>query len=76
MSSHTQSIQSLMQELSRLPGIGAPLDATAEMVNVDGRWYGKQMMEKLKEKAAAAATDTVAAPAPSAPAAPQAAPKG
>jgi hypothetical protein len=56
--------------------LGAPLDATAEMVNVDGRWYGKQMMEKLKEKAAAAATDTVAAPAPSAPAAPQAAPKG
>ncbi|WP_395679710.1 hypothetical protein [Dokdonella sp.] len=59
--------------------LGAPLDATAEMVNVDGRWYGKQMMEKLKEKAAAAAaSDAVTAPAPAAPApaAAQAPPKG
>jgi hypothetical protein len=32
--------------------LGAPLTATTEMVNVDGRWYGKQTIEKLKEKAA------------------------
>lgn len=54
--------------------LGAPLDATADMVNVDGRWYGKQMMEKLKEKAAAQATEAVAAPAPAA--AQEAPPKG
>jgi hypothetical protein len=56
--------------------LGAPLDATAEMVNVDGRWYGKQMMEKLKEKAAAAsAGEAVIAPPPPA-AAPETPPKG
>jgi len=59
--------------------LGAPLDATAEMVNVDGRWYGKQMMEKLKEKAAAASAGEAAiapAPAAAAPAAPEVPPKG
>jgi hypothetical protein len=39
-----------------------PLSTETEMVNVDGRWYGKQAIEKLKEKsaepAAAPAADT------------------
>ena len=43
--------------------LGAPLTATTEMVNVDGRWYGKQTIEKLKEKAA----EQSAAPAAAAP---------
>jgi len=30
--------------------LGAPLTATTEMVNVDGRWYGKDTIEKLKEQ--------------------------
>jgi hypothetical protein len=30
--------------------LGAPLTATTEMVNVDGRWYGKDTIEKLKEE--------------------------
>ena len=51
--------------------LGTPLEATTEMVNVDGRWYGKQTIEKLKEKAAQdaapAATDAPAA-APAEPA--------
>jgi hypothetical protein len=42
------------------------------MVNLDGRWYGKQTIAKLKEKAAdqsgtpavAPAADAAAAPAP------------
>jgi hypothetical protein len=29
--------------------LGTPLTANAEMVNVDGRWYGKDTIEKLKE---------------------------
>lgn len=46
--------------------LGAPLTATTEMVNVDGRWYGKQTIEKLKEKAAEQATTAPAATAPQA----------
>jgi hypothetical protein len=50
--------------------LGAPLNATTEMVNLDGRWYGKQTIAKLKEKAAegtpavAPAADAPAAAAP------------
>lgn len=42
--------------------LGAPLTATTEMVNVDGRWYGKQTIDKLKEKAADQGAATPAAP--------------
>ncbi len=48
----------------------APLSAETEMVNLDGRWYGKQAIEKLKEKtaaetaAAAPASEPASAPAP------------
>jgi hypothetical protein len=52
--------------------LGAPLTATTEMVNVDGRWYGKQTIEKLKEKAAEQPTATPAASAPESQAAPAA----
>ncbi|HEY6941268.1 hypothetical protein [Dokdonella sp.] len=50
--------------------LGAPLTATTEMVNVDGRWYGKQTIEKLKENAAEQATTTPAVTAPESQAAP------
>ena len=30
--------------------LGTPLTATTQMVNVDGRWYGKDTIEKLKEQ--------------------------
>ena len=39
--------------------LGTPLEATTEMVNVDGRWYGKQTIEKLKEKAIASIVTNV-----------------
>ena len=39
----------------------APLSVETEMVNVDGRWYGKHAIEKLAEKTA---EDTAAAPKP------------
>ncbi|HEU4662967.1 MAG TPA: hypothetical protein VFS55_02930 [Dokdonella sp.] len=52
--------------------LGAPLTATTEMVNVDGRWYGKQTIEKLKEHAAEQATSTPAVTAPESQAAPSA----
>lgn len=45
--------------------LGTPLTANAEMVNIDGRWYGKQTIEKLKEQQqqdAAAKTDVTAPP--------------
>lgn len=48
----------------------APLSAETDMVNLDGRWYGKKAIEKLSEKSAEEAK--VAAPA--AAAAPTAAP--
>ncbi len=44
--------------------LGTPLTGETDMVNVDGRWYGKETIDKLNEKAAAPATE--AAPAPSA----------
>jgi hypothetical protein len=48
---------------------GTPLSANAEMVNIDGHWYGKQTIEKLKEQQqdAAAQTDVTAPPATDAP---------
>lgn len=52
--------------------LGAPLTATTEMVNVDGRWYGKQTIDKLKEKTAEQAAEQSAMPAVTAPAAPAA----
>ena len=39
----------------------APLSVETEMVNVDGRWYGKHAIEKLAEKTA---EDTATAPKP------------
>lgn len=47
--------------------LGTPLVSTAQMVNVDGRWYGKDTIEKMKEQADKAAQGDVAAPAPEAP---------
>ncbi len=41
-----------------------PLSMEAEMVNVDGRWYGKEAIDKLNEAKAAAAADTAAVTAP------------
>jgi hypothetical protein len=49
----------------------APLTAETDMVNVDGRWYGKKAIEKLNEKSAAdakAAVSATPAPAPAGPA--------
>jgi hypothetical protein len=42
--------------------LGTPLSGETEMVNVDGRWYGKDTIDKLKEKAAADAAGSSAAP--------------
>jgi len=54
---------------------GAPLDVETEMVSLDGRWYGKQTIEKLAERkaedAAAAPSAPAAAPAPATAPAPQ-----
>lgn len=44
----------------------APMSTETEMVNLDGRWYGKHAIEKLNEKTAA---ETAAAAPASAPAA-------
>lgn len=44
--------------------LGSPLTATTEMVNVDGRWYGKDTIEKLKEQQQAAPANPVPAEAP------------
>jgi hypothetical protein len=49
--------------------LGAPLSAEGEMINVDGRWYGKEAIEKLRE------TDAEQT-APAAPAAPETAAGG
>ena len=46
-----------------------PLSAESDLVKVDGRWYGKDMLEQLKKKEAENAAPAAAAPAP-APAAP------
>jgi hypothetical protein len=51
----------------------APLTAETEMVNLDGRWYGKHAIEKLNEKNAAEVPAVVSPPA-GAPATDQAAP--
>lgn len=37
--------------------LGTPLEATTEMVHVDGRWYGKDTLEKIKERKAEKAAD-------------------
>jgi hypothetical protein len=50
--------------------LGTPLTATTEMVNVDGRWYGKDTIQKLKEQQQQAAT-TTAAPTEAPPASPE-----
>jgi len=50
--------------------LGTPLSANAEMINVDGHWYGKQTIEKLKEQQQpqiAAPADASAPPPPSEP---------
>ncbi len=51
--------------------LGTPLTMETEMVNVDGRWYGKEAIDKLKANAAgqaaaatAATPDSRTAPAP------------
>lgn len=44
--------------------LGAPLETTTEMIRIDGRWYGKDTIEKIKEqKADKAAIGTQVAPA-------------
>jgi hypothetical protein len=49
--------------------LGSPLTATSQMVNVDGRWYGKDTIEKIKERQQeTAAPSDAAAPAPETPA--------
>ena len=42
--------------------LGTPLSARRQMVNVDGRWYGKDTIEKIKEhqQEATAKTDAAA----------------
>ena len=32
--------------------LGAPLESTTEMIRIDGRWYGKDTIEKIKERKA------------------------
>jgi hypothetical protein len=45
--------------------LGTPLTANAEMVNVDGHWYGKHTIEKLQEQQQEAAAKVAPAePAP------------
>ncbi|MEO5626142.1 MAG: hypothetical protein ABIQ70_09070, partial [Dokdonella sp.] len=46
----------------------APLSVETEMVNLDGRWYGKHAIEKLNEKNAAEVPAVVAPPAAEQPA--------
>ena len=46
---------------------GTPLVSTAQMVNLDGRWYGKDTIDKMKEAADNATKSDVTAPAPEAP---------
>lgn len=51
--------------------LGTPLTTTTEMVNIDGRWYGKDTIERVRERkqeaAAATAGDKTDAPPPDAP---------
>jgi len=46
--------------------LNSPLSAETDMIKVDGRWYGKETIEKLKQREAEAAAPA----APNAPAAP------
>jgi hypothetical protein len=48
----------------------APLSAETDMVNLDGRWYGKHAIEKLNEKTAAETAAAAPAAAPAAEPAP------
>ncbi len=43
--------------------LGTPLTGETEMVNVDGRWYGKDTIDKLNDKAVAEAAPAASAPA-------------
>ncbi|MEZ5462668.1 hypothetical protein [Dokdonella sp.] len=40
--------------------MGTPLETTTEMVLIDGRWYGKDTIEKIRERKASQATDGAA----------------
>jgi len=44
--------------------LGTPLAAETEMVNIDGRWYGKQTIEKMREHQQDDAPAKTDAPAP------------
>ncbi|HEV7489680.1 MAG TPA: hypothetical protein VGO25_02670 [Rhodanobacteraceae bacterium] len=50
--------------------LGTPLSASSQMINVDGRWYGKDTIDKIKEhqQEVAAKTDAPPPPAPAEPA--------
>ncbi|HEY0231762.1 MAG TPA: hypothetical protein VGC55_10965, partial [Dokdonella sp.] len=48
--------------------LDSPLSTQTEMVNVDGRWYGKNAVEKLREHAADAPVAPAADPAVTSPA--------
>ena len=50
--------------------LDTPLTATTQMVNVDGRWYGKDTIEKLKEQQQHDAAPDKAVPAEAPPASP------
>jgi hypothetical protein len=50
--------------------LGTPLTATTQMVNVDGRWYGKDTIEKLREQQEPKAADANAVPSQTPPASP------
>lgn len=47
--------------------LGSPLTSTADMINLDGRWYGKHAIEKMKERQHDEATKDAASAPPSAP---------
>ena len=42
--------------------LGTPLSSTSQMINVDGRWYGKDTIEKIKEHQQEATAKTDAPP--------------
>jgi hypothetical protein len=46
--------------------LGTPLSTNVEMIDVDGRWYGKETIERMKERREEAATAAPPAPAPDA----------
>jgi len=50
--------------------LGTPLSATTQMLNVDGRWYGKDTIDKVKEhdQEGTASANDAAPPAEAAPA--------